>query len=144
MQSQSKVLIGMTALAATLFGMAQAASAKTVQGVVTDQNSSVPTGTTYTGCNGASYWAQADGFRADGSLACLARSFANQTWQTGSCGADTVKYRGTVRSVGSTYCTGPTNTVPGVFSTCHVQLWAKTSQNPTCSVIDLGVWARVF
>ena len=143
MKSRAKLWMGMAVLGATLVGLGAEASAKSVWTFATDQNSSAPTGTTYSSCGGGTaVWAQISGFYADGSLACLARSFANGVTSTGQCLAGASTFKSTVRSTGGTYCTGATNAWNGMISACHVQLFGQTSQSSSCGVFDLGVWGR--
>ena len=145
MQSQWRLWMGMAVLTASLIGMGHEASAKSIWAMATDQNPNTPSGTTYTGCGtSSSYWAQTDGFYSDGSLACLARSFANGSFIQGSCLSGASTFRASIRSIGSTYCTGATNPWAGTISACHVLLFGQTSQSSSCGTFDLGVWGRGF
>jgi hypothetical protein len=142
MQSRTKLLMGMAVFTATLMGLSHTASAKTVWAMATDQNPNTPDGTTYSGCGSGTYWAQASGFYADGSLACLARSFANGAYVTGPCLSGASTFQSTIRSVGSTYCSGARNAWSGTISACHVLLFGKTSASSSCGTFDLGIWGR--
>jgi hypothetical protein len=145
MQSRSKLGLGMVVLTATLFGMGHDASAKSIWAMTTDQNPSTPSGTTYTSCGGSTVlWTQADGFDSGGGVVCLARSFSNGSFIQSSCLSNALTYRASVRSVGTSYCTGATNAWGGMISACHVPLFMKSSQSPSCGIIDLGVWGRGF
>lgn len=144
MQSRSKLWMGMAVLSATLFGLSQAAQAKSMWALTTDQNPNTPDGTTYSSCNGTvTLWTQADGFDSSGAVVCFSRSFSNGSFIQATCQSNAgVSFRSSVRSVGASYCTGATNPWGGTISACHVVLFGKTSQSSTCGQFDLGVWGR--
>jgi hypothetical protein len=142
MQSRSKLWLGMVVLTAALFGIGNDASAKSIWAMTTDQNLSTPNGTTYSTCNNSAIWTQASGFDSGGAVVCLARSFSNGAFVTGSCLSNALTYRASVRATGTTFCNGTTYSWAGPISACHAAVFMKSSQNPNCAVIDLGVWGR--
>jgi len=131
--------------AVTVLGTASAgtASAKSVWALLTDQNSSTPTGTTYSTTTGWAMYAQTNGYDSSGVLGCVARSFNNQTTTTSPCNANEFKYQSFVRNVNATFCSTAQNTWSGLIVACHSGPLPICSSVAGCTGnIDLGVWGR--
>lgn len=148
MRKLSKAGLGMLVVIASSVGLGQVASARSIIALATDQDPNTPSGTTYGGCgsNPRSIWAQATGWRADGSIACLARSFNNGVTSQGSCDSPgsppPTHFQSTVRYIGSIFCFGADNPWFGTISACHARIFGQTSASSTCGTFDLGVWGR--